>query len=121
MSIPARSCLRHHPFSGVGGVSAFSGDAPATFNKVRHHLVESISTNLPKGVSGAQLFFGGLPADLSGVTFVPAPLMRHLHQRLCWGRWTLAELPGFGVDLINQLRRPHHLFQLQLGIDVAGF
>ena len=121
VSSPARCCLRHEPISGVAGGSAFSGAAPATFNKIRHHLVEPFRTNLPKGLSSAQLFFGDLPGDFPGLTFVPAPLMRQLHQCLRWGWWALVKLPGFTVDLVNQLRCPHHRFQRQLGFDVVGF
>ena len=121
VSTPARCCLRHEPISGVAGGSAFSGAAQATFNKIRHHLVEPISTNLPKSFSGAQLFFGALPGDFPGLTFVPAPLMRQLHQGLRWGWWALVKLPGFTVDLVNQLRCPHHRCQRQLGLDVVGF
>ena len=120
VSTPARCCLRHEPISGAAGSSAFSGAAPATYDKIRHHLVEPFRTNLPKGLSGAQLFFGNLPDNFPGLPFVPAPLMCQLNQDLHWGWWALAKLPGFTIDLVNQLRCPHHRFQRQLGFDVVG-
>ena len=121
VSTPARCCLRHEPISGVAGGLVISGTTPATLNKTGHDLVEALCTNLPKGVSGAQLLFRNLPGDFPGLPFVPAPLMRHLHQGLRWGWWAMVKLPGFTVDLVNQLRCPHHRFQRQLGFDVAGF
>ena len=121
VSNPDRCCLRHHPFRFVAGSLVISGTTPVTLNKTGNDLVEAFRTNLPEGISGAQLLFRNLPGDFSGLAFVPAPLMHHLRQRLRWGWWVLVKLPGFAVDLINQLRCPHHRFQRQLGFDAAVF
>ena len=67
VSTPARCCLRHEPFSGVAGSLVISGTTPATLHKITHHLVEALGTNLPKGVSGAQLLFRNLPGDFPGL------------------------------------------------------
>ena len=121
VSTPARCCLRHHAFSCVAGSLVISGTTPVTLNKTGNDIVEALRTNLPEGISGAQILFRNLPGDFSGLAFVPAPLMRHLHQGLRWSWWALVKLPGFTVDLVNQQRCPHHRFQRQLGFDVAGF